>query len=98
MRLVVKEIHERKAGHPIGPGRTVTEVVRHAAPGGDPWYGFGLEASMVAVARGEGRGAVAFYESAAKDFEARGMPVEAAQAPTGLPRIARPAGTGRPSL
>src|SRR5258706_4160633 len=76
MRLVVKEIHERKAGHPIGPGRTVTEVVRYTAPGGDPWYGFGLEASMVAVARGEGRRAVALYQRAAKDVQAPGIPVE----------------------
>ncbi len=98
VRLVVKEIHERKANHPSGPGRTVTEVVRYAAPGGDPWYGFGLEASSAAVRRGEGRRALAFYESAAKDFEARGMPVEAAQALVDLARIARPAGAVQQGL
>ncbi len=98
VRLVVKEIHERKASHPFGPGRTVTEMVRYAAPGGDAWYGFGLEASQSAVRRGEGRRAVAFYESAAKDFEARGMPVEAAQALTDLARIARPVGAVQQGL
>ncbi len=98
MRLVVKEIHERKAGNPFGAGRTVTEVVRHAAPGGDPWYGFGLEASTAAIRRGEGRRAVAFYEAAATDFEARGMPVEAAQALADLARIARPAGVVQQGL
>jgi CHAT domain-containing protein len=92
VRLVVKEILERKASHPSGPGRTVTEVIRYAAPGGDPGYGFGREASQGAVRRGEGRRVVAFYESAAKDFEARGMPVEAAQALVDLARIARPVG------
>lgn len=97
-RLVVKEIHERKAGHPAGPGRTVVEIVRHAGPGGDPWYGFGLEPSQAAVRRGEGRRAVAFYESAAKDFEARGMPVEAAQALSDLARIARPVGVVQQGL
>ena len=98
VRLVVKDIHERKAGHPWGPGRTVTEVVRYAAPGGDPWYGFGLEASTATVRRGEGRRAVAFYEGAAKDFEARGMPVEAAQALADLARIARPVGAVQQGL
>jgi CHAT domain-containing protein len=92
VRLVVKEIHERKAGHPSGPGRTVTEVVRYAAPGGDPWYGFGLEPGQAAVRRGEGRRAAAFYESVAQEFEARGLPIEAAQALVDLARIARPVG------
>jgi CHAT domain-containing protein len=91
-RLVVKEIHTRKAGHPSGPGRTVTEVMRYAAPGGDPWYGFGLEANAAAVRRGEGRRALAFYESAGKDFEARGLPIEAAQAFVEVGRVARPVG------
>ncbi len=98
VRLVVKEIQERKAGNPFGPGRTVAEVVRYAAPGGDPWYGFGLEASTAAIRRGEGRRAVAFYESAAKDFEARGMPVEAAQALADLARIARSVGVAQQGL
>ena len=67
-RLVVKEINERKPNHPAGPGRTVTEVVRYEGPGGDPWYGFGLETSAAAVRRGERRRALAFYESAGKEF------------------------------
>ena len=98
MRIVVKEIHERKAGHPSGAGETSFEVVRHAGPGGDPWFGFGLEASAAAVRRGEGRRALAFYESAAKDFEARGLPVEAAQTYTEAARIARPIGATQPGL
>ena len=98
LRLMVKEIHERKAGHPLGPGRTVTEMVRYSAPGGDPWYGFGIEASLGAARRGDGRRAVAFYEGAAKDFEARGMPVEAAQALIDLARIARPVGAVQQGL
>ena len=93
LRLVVKEIHERKPGHPAGPGRTVTEVVRHAGPGGPPWYGFGLEANTAAVRRGEGRRAVEFWEGAAKDFEARGMPLEAAAALVEVARASRPIGT-----
>jgi tetratricopeptide (TPR) repeat protein len=96
--LVVREVQERKAGNPLGPGRTVSEVIRHAAPGGDPWYGFGFEASQAAVRRGEGRRAVAFYESAANDFEARGMPVEAAQPLIDLARIARPVGVVQQGL
>jgi len=67
-RLVIKEINERKPNHPAGPGRTVTEVVRYEGPGGDPWYGFGLETSAAAVRRGERRRALAFYESAGKGF------------------------------
>jgi CHAT domain-containing protein len=89
LRLVLKEIHERKPTHPFGPGHTVTEVVRHTGPGGDPWYGFGLEASQAVVRRGDGRRALAFYESAAKDFEARGMPIEAAQALIDVARVGR---------
>ncbi len=91
-RLVVKEIHERKAAHPSGPGRVVTEVVRYAAPGGDPWYSFSLEANAGAVRRGEGRRALAFYERAGKDFEAQGLPIEAAQAFVEVGRVARPIG------
>jgi CHAT domain-containing protein len=98
VRLIVKEIHERKAGHPAGPGRTITEVVRHAGPGGDPWYGFGIEPGQAAQRRGEGLRAVAFYESAAKDFEARGMPVEAAQALVDLARLARAVGATQQGL
>jgi CHAT domain-containing protein len=92
LRLVIKELHERKPGHPAGPGRIVTEVMRHAGPGGDPWYSFGLEASAAAVRRGEGRRALAFYEGAAKDFEGRGFPLEAAQALVEVGRVARPVG------
>jgi CHAT domain-containing protein len=98
VRLVVKEIHERKAGHPAGAARTVTEVVRYAGPGGDPWYGFGLEASTAALRRGEGRRAVAFYESGAQDFEARGMPAEAGQALADLARLARSLGAFQTGL
>ena len=98
VRLVVKEIHERKASHTWGPGRTITEVVRHAGPGGDPWYGFGLEANTAAVRRGEGRRALAFYESVAKEFEATRMPAEAAQALVDLARIARSVGAVQQGL
>jgi CHAT domain-containing protein len=98
LRLVVKEIHERKPGHPAGPGRTVGEIVRYAGPGGDPWFGFGLEASQASIRRGDGRRAIAFYEDTAKDFEARGMPVEAAHALVDLARIARPVGAAQQGL
>ncbi len=98
IRLVVKEIHERKPGHPAGPARTVTEIVRHAGPGGDPWYSFGLEASSSAVRRGEGRRALAFYESAGKDFETRGMPLEAAEALVEATRVSRSIGTLQPGI
>lgn len=98
LRLVVKEIHERKPTHPAGPAHTVTEMVRHTGPGGDPWYGFGSEASSSAVRRGEGRRALAFYEDAGKDFEARGMPLEAAEALIEATRVSRSIGTFQPGI
>jgi CHAT domain-containing protein len=98
IRLVVKEIQERKPAHQAGPGRTITEAVRHAGPDGDPWYGFGSEASLSAVRRGEGRRALAFYESAGKDFEVRGMPLEAAEALVEATRVSRSIGTFQPGI
>jgi CHAT domain-containing protein len=80
VRIAVKEMHERKPGHPFGAARILVEVVRYAGPGGDPWFGFGLEAVQATVRGGDGRRALAFYEAAGKDFEARGMPREAALA------------------
>ncbi len=94
IRIVVKEIHERKPGHPSGPGETSCEMVRHAGPGGDPWFGFGLEANAAAVRRGEGRRALAFYEGAAKDFEARGLPRRGGPGPA-RGRADRPSRRGR---
>jgi CHAT domain-containing protein len=97
-RIVVKETHERKPGHPFGAGRSLTEVVRYAEPGGDPWYGFGIEAAQVLVRRGEGRRATAFYEAAAKDFEARGMPIEAARALVEVARVGQAVSAIQPGL
>jgi len=98
LRLVVKEIHERKASPYWAATRTVTEVIRQAGPGGDPWYSFGLEVSQVALRRGEGRRALAFYESTAKDLEASGMPLEAVQALVEVARVGRSVGAVQQGL
>jgi len=76
--LIVKEVYERSPKHYLGASRVATELIRYAPPGGERWYGFNVEATNEAIQRGEGRAALAFYESAAREFESRGMTREAA--------------------
>ena len=83
-RLIVKEVHERFAGHFLGHGKVVTELVKHASSGGEKWYGFSFEATQEAIQAGEGRPAMAFYEKEAADLERRGLRLEAAQAQIAL--------------
>ena len=96
--LVVKEVQERFVGHPVGPGRVTTELLRYAPPGGERWFGFSLEAVNAAVQRGQGREALAFHEREAADLERRGLPFEAAQAHVAAMWAARPLGLFQRSL
>ncbi|HEV8458552.1 MAG TPA: tetratricopeptide repeat protein, partial [Methylomirabilota bacterium] len=96
--LIVKQVSERAARHYLGPGRTATELIRYAPPGSERWYGFNFEATQEAIQRGEGRAALAFYESAAREFESKGMTREAADALVAFVRTARPLGAYQPGL
>ena len=92
LKLVVKELQERTARHFLGPGKIVTELVRHAPPSGERWFGFSHEATHEVLRRGEGREALAFYEREAGALEQRGVALEAAQAHTAAMWVARPLG------
>ncbi|KRT68363.1 MAG: hypothetical protein XU13_C0076G0008 [Candidatus Rokubacteria bacterium CSP1-6] len=92
LKLIVKEVQERNTAHFLGPAKVVTELVRHAPPSGERWFGFSHEATHEVLRRGEGREALAFYEREAKESEQRGDSLEAAQAYTAAMWVARPLG------
>ncbi|MBI3030964.1 MAG: tetratricopeptide repeat protein, partial [Candidatus Rokubacteria bacterium] len=92
LKLIVKEVQERNATHFLGPAKIVTELVRHAPPSGERWFGFSREATQEVLRRGEGREALAFYEREAKESERGGDSLEAAQAHTAAMWVARPLG------
>ncbi len=91
-RLIVKEILERNANHYLGAGKIATELIQHAPPGREKWYGVSYEAVQESIRRGEGREALAFYERQAAELEQRRLPLEAAQAHVAAMWAARPLG------